>query len=141
MGWTVDTSHSGISFSVRHLMIAKVRGSFAKWSATVDFDEANPAQSKIEAHIDAASLDTKEEKRDAHLRSADFFDVATFPELVFKSREITRDDGDYVVAGDLTIHGVTRQHARRLRGQDVDQPEGVRPELEPGARSRRRSRR
>jgi polyisoprenoid-binding protein YceI len=108
MAWTVDTSHSSISFSVRHLMIAKVRGSFAKWRATVDFDAANPAHSKIEAHIDAASIDTKEEKRDAHLRSPDFFDAASFPELVFVSRDITRDGDDYAVAGDLTLHGVTR---------------------------------
>jgi polyisoprenoid-binding protein YceI len=108
MAWNVDTSHSGIGFSVRHLMIAKVRGTFAKWSATIDYNAANPAQSKIEARIDASSIDTKEEKRDAHLRSPDFFDAEKFPELVFASREITRDGDDYVVAGDLTIHGVTK---------------------------------
>ncbi len=106
--WAFDTSHSGIGFSVRHLMISKVRGSFGKWSGTFEYDEADPTRSKLEVHIDAASIDTKEEKRDAHLRSPDFFDVANHPELVFASTAVTRDGDGYVVTGELTIHGVTR---------------------------------
>lgn len=106
--WAFDTSHSGIGFSVRHLMISKVRGSFGKWSGTFEYDEADPTKSKLEVHIDAASIDTKEEKRDAHLRSPDFFDVANHPELVFASTAVTRDGDGYVVTGELTIRGVTR---------------------------------
>jgi polyisoprenoid-binding protein YceI len=108
MAWNVDNSHSGISFSVRHLMIAKVRGTFAKWRASVDYNVGNPALSKIEARIDAASIDTKEEKRDGHLRSPDFLDAEKFPELLFVSREITHDGDGYALAGDLTIRGVTQ---------------------------------
>jgi polyisoprenoid-binding protein YceI len=106
--WTFDTSHSGISFSVRHLMISKVRGSFGKWSGTFEYDEADPTKSTIEVRIDATSIDTREEKRDGHLRSPDFFDVANHPELAFKSTAVKRDGDDYVVTGDLTIRGVTR---------------------------------
>jgi polyisoprenoid-binding protein YceI len=108
MAWNIDNAHSSINFSVRHLMIAKVRGTFAKWRATTDYNESNPAASKIEVRIDAASIDTKEPQRDGHLRSADFLDAEKFPELVFASKEITRDGDDYVVAGELTIRGVTK---------------------------------
>lgn len=106
--WVFDPSHSGIGFSVRHLMISRVRGTFGKWSGTFDYDAADPTRSRIEVHIDAASIDTKEDKRDAHLRSADFFDVEKFPELVFKSTAVERRGGDFVVVGELTLHGVTR---------------------------------
>jgi polyisoprenoid-binding protein YceI len=108
MAWNIDPAHSSITFSVRHLMIAKVRGTFTKWQARLDYNDSNPALTKIEARIDAASIDTKEAQRDAHLRSPDFLDVEKFPELVFTSREITRDGEDYVLAGDLAIHGVTK---------------------------------
>jgi polyisoprenoid-binding protein YceI len=108
MAWNIDPAHSSINFSVRHLMIAKVRGTFTKWQARVDYNDSNPALSKIEVRIDAASIDTKESQRDAHLRSPDFLDAEKFPELVFTSREITRDGEDYVVAGDMAIHGITR---------------------------------
>jgi polyisoprenoid-binding protein YceI len=108
MAWTVDNSHSGIAFSVRHLVIAKVRGTFGRWNAKVDYDAANPLLTGIEAHIDAASIDTKEEKRDAHLRSADFLDAEKHKELVFTSREVTRSADGYIVAGDLEIRGVKK---------------------------------
>ncbi|HXU71253.1 MAG TPA: YceI family protein [Polyangia bacterium] len=106
--WTFDNSHSNIGFSVRHLMISKVRGHFNKWSGTFDYDPANPRAAKIEVHIDAASIDTREEKRDAHLRSPDFFDVEHHPELVFKSTSVEGDGEELLLAGDLTIHGVTK---------------------------------
>ncbi len=106
--WSFDTAHSHVGFSVRHLMISKVRGQFDKWSGTFEYDESEPSRSKLEVHIDAASIDTRDEKRDAHLRSPDFFDVEKFPELVFRSTGVEKDGDDFLVAGDLTIHGVTR---------------------------------
>jgi polyisoprenoid-binding protein YceI len=106
--WSFDNAHSSIGFSVRHLMISKVRGHFNQWGGTFDYDEEDPTRSKLSVRIDAASIDTRDEKRDAHLRSPDFFDVEKFPELVFESRKIDRDGDDFVVTGDLTIHGVTR---------------------------------
>ena len=106
--WNFDNSHSSIGFSVRHLMISKVRGQFNQWSGTFDYDESDPTKSKLSVSIDAASIDTRDEKRDAHLRSPDFFDVEKFPALTFASTRVERDGDDFVVTGDLTIHGVTR---------------------------------
>jgi polyisoprenoid-binding protein YceI len=108
--WNIDTSHSGVHFTVRHMVIAKVRGAFDRWQGTFELDAANPAASRISVHIDAASINTREEKRDAHLRSADFFDVAQYPELVFDSTNVDKvDDAHYRVTGNLTIHGVTKE--------------------------------
>jgi polyisoprenoid-binding protein YceI len=106
--WSFDNSHSSIGFSVRHLMISKVRGHFNQWGGTFDYDEADPTRAKLSVRIDAASIDTRDEKRDAHLRSPDFFDVEKFPALTFESTKVERDGDDFVVTGDLTIHGVTR---------------------------------
>jgi polyisoprenoid-binding protein YceI len=106
--WLFDTQHSSIGFAVRHLMISKTRGVFTKWSGSFAYDAADPTQSRLDVRIDASSIDTKEEKRDAHLRSPDFFDVEKFPELRFVSSLVERDGDDYVLAGDLTIHGITR---------------------------------
>lgn len=108
--WNIDTSHSGVHFSIRHMVIAKVRGAFDRWQGTFELDEANPAASKVAVRIEAASINTREEKRDAHLRSADFFDVATYPELTFDSTRVEKlDDEHYKVTGNLTIHGVTKE--------------------------------
>jgi polyisoprenoid-binding protein YceI len=106
--WNIDSSHSGVHFTVRHLVISKVRGSFGKYQGTIDFDAENPAASKVAVRIDAASIDTREEKRDAHLRSPDFFDVEKFPELTFTSTKVEKSGDDYRVSGELTIHGVTQ---------------------------------
>jgi polyisoprenoid-binding protein YceI len=106
--WNLDTVHSGIGFTVRHLMVTKVHGRFGKWSGTFEFDEQNPAASKVEVAIDAASVDSQEPKRDAHLRSPDFLDVEKYPQLTFKSTSVTGAGEELVVKGDLTIHGVTR---------------------------------
>ncbi|MGZ3407117.1 MAG: YceI family protein [Polyangia bacterium] len=115
--WSFDPSHSNIGFSVRHLMISKVRGQFNQWTGTFEYDESDPTRSKLEVHIDAASIDTREEKRDAHLRSPDFFDVEKYPELVFVSTSVERDGGDdFVVHGDLTIHGVTQPVQLKVEG-------------------------
>lgn len=108
--WNIDPVHSVAEFKVKHMMISNVKGQFTGVSGTLTFDEGNIANSRIEATIDAASVNTREAQRDAHLRSADFFDVEKFPTLSFKSSKIT-DEGDGVlkVEGDLTIHGVTRK--------------------------------
>lgn len=102
--WNLDLSHSNLGFTVRHLMVTKVHGRFAKATASFD-DVANTARAEIEV----ASIDTREEKRDAHLRSADFFDVERFPTLTFESAGLSGAKGDaFTLHGRLTIHGVTQ---------------------------------
>lgn len=115
--YDIDPSHSGAMFKVRHLMIAHVKGEFTKLSGRVSFDPANPGASSVDVSIDAASIHTRDEQRDGHLRSADFFDVEKFPTLTFKSKEIVAAGKDtYEVTGDLTIHGVTREIALLVDG-------------------------
>jgi polyisoprenoid-binding protein YceI len=107
--WTIDPAHSSVEFAVRHLMITTVRGRFTGVKGTVTLDEADPAKSAVEVVIDAASIDTREPQRDTHLRSADFFDVDRFPTLTFRSTKLDGGLGEpFTLAGDLTIHGVTR---------------------------------
>lgn len=105
--WSIDTSHSSVSFSVRHMMFAKVRGSFGTWSADVTSNDDATAGS-VKVAIDVASIDTKEEKRDAHLRSADFFDVENHPTMSFASTGFERSGDAFKLAGDLTIRGTTK---------------------------------
>lgn len=108
--WTIDTAHSGINFSVRHMVVSKVRGRFTKYSGDVTLDEADLTRSVVQATIDASSIDTGTAQRDDHLRSADFFDAAKFPELKFRSTRIEKAAGDsYRVTGELTIRDVTRE--------------------------------
>lgn len=107
--YNVDTSHSSVGFSVRHMMIAKVHGRFSKWSATIALDDADFSRSKVEAVIQTASIDTNEPKRDEHLRSADFFDAAQFPELRFTSKKVVGSGEHFKVVGELSLHGVTRE--------------------------------
>jgi polyisoprenoid-binding protein YceI len=107
--WNIDAAHSGINFSVRHMVVSKVRGRFAKYTGTVQLDEADLTRSTVQVTIDASSIDTGAPERDTHLRSQDFFDVQTFPDLRYESRRIERLSGDrYRVIGDLTIRDVTR---------------------------------
>jgi len=106
--WDLDPAHSEIEFAVRHMMVTTVRGQFHKFAVAVDFDEADPERSTVEAHIDASSIDTGVEGRDAHLRSADFFDTAAYPELSFRSTGIKKVGDDYTIDGELTMHGQTR---------------------------------
>lgn len=107
--WTIDPAHTGVEFAVRHLMISTVKGRFATVAGTVTTGDDLTA-AVVDITIDAASIDTREPQRDAHLRSADFLEVETFPSLTFRSRTVERVSGDdYKVVGDLTIHGVTRQ--------------------------------
>jgi polyisoprenoid-binding protein YceI len=110
MAWKIDSAHSRVAFAVRHMMISNVHGEFKDISGTVEFNEAQPARSKVDVQIEAASIDTHEEKRDAHLRSADFFDAAQFPYLSFKSTRVeVLDDSHGKLYGDLTIKNVTRE--------------------------------
>jgi polyisoprenoid-binding protein YceI len=107
--WNIDPVHSVAEFKVKHMMILNVKGQFTGVSGTLSLDEEDVSNSKIEATIDAASVNTRDEQRDTHLKSTDFFDVEKFPTLGFKSGRITRSsDGELVVEGELTIHGVTR---------------------------------
>src|SRR5438105_2202457 len=92
--WNIDHSHSGIHFTVRHLMVSKVRGTFADWTGTLALDDDDITRSHVEVEIDAASINTKEPKRDEHLRSADFFEVEKFPKLTFKSTKVERTGAD-----------------------------------------------
>ncbi|HET7468979.1 MAG TPA: YceI family protein [Gemmatimonadales bacterium] len=106
--WNIDPAHSGVHFSIKHLVVATVRGQFDKVSGSVVIDPVDPAGSSVHAVIDAASIDTREPQRDAHLRSPDFLDVARFPTIEFRSTDVARTHEGYAVTGDLTIHGVTR---------------------------------
>jgi polyisoprenoid-binding protein YceI len=107
--WEIDSSHSGIQFTVRHLVIAKVRGQFSRWTGTVTAPDGDFGRASLDVVIDAASIDTGVADRDAHLRSADFFDVERYPEITFKSSEVSRAASDRLrVAGALTIKGVAR---------------------------------
>ncbi|HWU28647.1 MAG TPA: YceI family protein [Microbacterium sp.] len=105
--YVLDPAHSEVTFSVRHMMISKVRGTFGVKEATLVAPE-NPLEAKVEAKVDVTSIDTKDENRDAHLRSADFFDVENHPSMEFVSTGTRVEDGDFLVDGDLTIRGITK---------------------------------
>jgi polyisoprenoid-binding protein YceI len=107
--WEIDSSHSGIHFSVRHLVIAKVRGQFSRWTGAVVVPDGDFTKASVEAVVDASSIETGVADRDAHLKSADFFDVAQFPEVTFKAARVTPAGDDLRVVGDLTIKGITRE--------------------------------
>jgi polyisoprenoid-binding protein YceI len=125
--WEIDPVHTSVGFSVRHMMVSNVRGEFRKVSGTVHGDETNPTAAVVEATIDTTSIDTREQKRDEHLRSPDFLDTAKFPTMTFKSKKIAKTgDGRYAVTGDLTLHGVTREVVLDVEGptQSVKDPRG-----------------
>ena len=110
MSWTIDSAHSEVNFTVRHMMISNVRGRFEKFTGTVDFDEANPANTKVDVQIEAASISTREPQRDGHLRSPDFLDADKYPYLTFKSKRVDVIDPRHAkLVGDLTIRDITRQ--------------------------------
>ena len=108
--WQIDPNHSSAQFAVRHMVVSTVRGTFNKISGSAQFDPAKPAASSIEASIDVASVDTRVEMRDNDLRSPNFFDVQKYPTITFKSKKVEpAGAGKLKIAGDLTIHGVTRE--------------------------------
>ena len=105
--WTIDPTHSDVSFTVRHLMVSKVRGQFTQFEGAIEVGE-DALTSAVSATIDLASIDTRDAGRDEHLRSADFFDVATWPTMGYRSTGIRPDEDGFAVEGELTLHGVTR---------------------------------
>jgi len=108
MSWQIDSAHSEINFTVRHMMISNVRGRFEKFTGSVNLDEQTPANSTVDVIIDTTSINTREEKRDAHLRSPDFFNVEQYPSMSFKSTRVeVLDENHGRLHGDLTIRGVT----------------------------------
>ncbi|HZI08322.1 MAG TPA: YceI family protein [Archangium sp.] len=108
--WNIDLTHSGIHFTVRHMVISKVRGSFRKFSGTVTLDEQEPTASSVSVRIETPSIDTGFQQRDDHLRSPDFFDVEKFPVITFRSTKVEQSSGDGLrVTGKLTIRDITRE--------------------------------
>jgi len=105
--WDIDASHSTVGFSVRHMMVSKVRGYFRDFSGEIVTAE-DPAQSTVTARVNMDSIDTRQEQRDAHIRSADFFDVGNHTEMTFRSTAVATDGADWTVTGDLTIKGITK---------------------------------
>jgi polyisoprenoid-binding protein YceI len=108
--WDIDVAHSAIHFHVRHMIISKVHGRFARWAGAIQLDPQDLTRSSVEVTIDAASIDTQVADRDAHLRSADFLDVERYPQLAFRSTRVEKAGGaGYRVTGELTLRGVTRE--------------------------------
>jgi polyisoprenoid-binding protein YceI len=115
--WNIDPVHTVAEFKVKHMMIANVKGNFSRVSGVLIRDESDPANDRVEATIEAASIDTRNEQRDGHLKSADFFHVEKFPTLHFKSTDINVvGEGELLVEGDLTIRGVTRKVSFAVEG-------------------------
>lgn len=107
--WNVDTAHSSVDFSIRHMMVSKVKGTFHNFEASIEADLDDLATALIEFSVDVNSVDTRNEERDNHLRSADFFDVENNPKMTFKSTKIIKKSpGEYEITGDLTIRGTTK---------------------------------
>jgi polyisoprenoid-binding protein YceI len=106
--WDLDKVHSSIHFSVRHLMVSKVRGEFHDWAGTLMLDPDDFTKSSVEVTIQAASIDTRDEKRDGHLRSPDFLDAEKFPTLAFKSTTVEKTGSRLALHGTLALHGVTK---------------------------------
>jgi len=108
--WNIDPDHSSVGFKVKHLMVSNVKGNFEKHTGIVDLNDKDISKSKVEVTIDTASINTNVQKRDDHLRSADFFDVAKYPTMTFVSKKVAKAGNNKLkVTGDLTLHGVTKQ--------------------------------
>src|ERR1039457_7455085 len=97
--YQIDSAHSAAHFSVRHMMVSNVRGEFTKLSGNLAYDASNPANSSLEARLEVASINTRDEQRDAHLKSPDFLDAEKFPELTFRSKQVTKDGGGWRMKG------------------------------------------
>jgi polyisoprenoid-binding protein YceI len=119
--WNIDSTHSHAEFKVRHLMISNVKGSFPKVSGVLTLDETDLTKSRVEATIDVASIQTRDEQRDGHLKSAEFFDVEKFPTMTFKSTKVTVSAGEEgTVEGDLTIRDVTKPVVFQVEGPTAE---------------------
>ena len=114
--WKIDPAHSAAEFKVKHMMISNVKGQFSGINGSLALDDKDVAKSSVDASIDATSIVTHDAQRDAHLKSADFFDVEKFPKLSFRSTKVTGSNGDLQVTGDLTLHGVTRKVVFEVEG-------------------------
>ena len=116
--WTVDPAHSVASFTVKHMMVSTVRGEFGKMTGTASWSKPDYSDAQVDVTIDATTINTREPKRDAHLKSPDFFDVAKFPTLTFKSKRVekAKEKGHVTLVGELTIHGVTKEVAFDVTG-------------------------
>ena len=119
--WKLDPSHSDADFAVKHMGISTVHGSFRGISGVIHLDPANLAHSAVEATIDVRTVDTGVEVRDTHLRSAEFFDVAKYPTMTFKSSSIAKSGSGYALTGDLTMHGVTKQVVLNMEAPDKEE--------------------
>jgi polyisoprenoid-binding protein YceI len=121
VAYTIDPAHSGAGFKIRHLMVAYFRGGFSGVTGDVIFDSTNPANTKIDATINATTLHTHDEKRDAHVKGADFLDTATYPTITFVSKKVVAEGkNQWKVTGDLTLHGVTKEATLQVESAGVE---------------------
>jgi polyisoprenoid-binding protein YceI len=119
--WSIDPAHSHAGFSIRHMIVSNVRGDFGKVTGTLTLDEKDITKSTVEATIDVATIDTREPKRDEHLKSPDFFDVAKYPTITFKSTKVEKAGKDGLkISGDLTMHGVTKPVVLNVTGPTAE---------------------
>ena len=125
--YDIDSAHSAAQFSVRHLMVSNVRGSFKKVTGKVVFDESNPSATVVQASIDVSTVDTGEPARDTHLKSPDFFDLAKFPTMTFVSKSASRTSQGVDLSGDLTLHGVTKSVVLHVSDitKEIKDPRGM----------------
>ena len=107
--WAIDTAHSSVDFVVRHMVVSRTRGTFNDWSGVIEVDRANPSGASVTATLAVASIDTRDAKRDEHLRSPEFFDASVHPTITFRSRRVTAAGDNLEMTGDLTMHGHTRE--------------------------------
>lgn len=119
--WKIDNAHSEADFSIKHMAISTVHGTFRGVTGVIHFDPANVTKSSVDASIDVTSVDTGVAPRDGHLKSPDFFDTAKFPTMTFKSTSVAKADGGYAVTGDLTMHGVTKSVVLQLETPGKEQ--------------------
>lgn len=118
--WSLDTAHSSVDFSIKHMMIAKVKGTFEQFEAQIEADPEDLTTAKIEFSVDLNSVNTRNADRDNHLRSADFFDVENHPKMTFVATSIVKTgDGEYDVTGDLTLHGVTKSETFKVISEGI----------------------
>ena len=115
--WTIDPDHSNFGFKIKHLMVSNVKGNFEKYSGVIEINDKDVTKSKVEVTIETNSINTNVKKRDDHLRSADFFDVAKYPTMTFVSKQVVSAGQDkFTVTGDFTLHGVTKEVVLNLEG-------------------------